>query len=261
MKIAIQLYTLRDNMSQSVEETLAAVSKMGYDGVEFAGLYGKTGEEMLALCKKYSLEPISAHISVADSEKPEVLSEYAKIGIKYAVIPGTAKPDEENYREKIRMVGGICDVFAKCGFIPGYHNHSYELEREFEGERYLDLLFSANPDIKTELDFCWLKFGGGEPLDYINKYAGRVDIIHTKDFVSEKYGKTSRGIDARVPLDEGLDFDQRPVGDGVIDAEVIVSAAKKVGTEWLVVELDTPQRGMTALECAARSVENLKKLI
>lgn len=261
MKIAIQLYTLRDMMKENVEETLKAVSEMGYDGVEFAGLHGKTGEEMLELCKKYSLCPISAHISVEDSEKDDLLAEYKKIGIKYAVIPGTAVPNNDTYREKIEMIGNICDKFAGYGFIPGYHNHKYELENEFEGKKYLDLLFDEKKNINSEIDFCWLKAGGCEPIEYIKKYAGRVGIIHMKDFVSREYPKTSAGVDAVVPLDDGVDFDQRPVGDGVIDAKAIVDAAKTVGTEWLVVELDNPQRGKTMLECAERSVNNLKNLI
>ena len=41
LPIAIQLFSVRDTMSEDVQGTLTALKEMGYDGVEFAGLYGK----------------------------------------------------------------------------------------------------------------------------------------------------------------------------------------------------------------------------
>ena len=46
--VAIQLYSLRDEMKNDVVATLKRVKALGYDGVEFAGLWGKTPEEMAA---------------------------------------------------------------------------------------------------------------------------------------------------------------------------------------------------------------------
>ena len=43
MKLAVQLYSLRVFAEKNgAEETLKLVSEAGYDGVEFAGFYGKT---------------------------------------------------------------------------------------------------------------------------------------------------------------------------------------------------------------------------
>ena len=38
--IALQLYSVRDDIAADFEGTLKKVKAMGYDGVEFAGLYG-----------------------------------------------------------------------------------------------------------------------------------------------------------------------------------------------------------------------------
>ena len=47
MKLAVQLYSLRVFAEKNgAEETLKLVSEAGYDGVEFAGFYGKTPAEM-----------------------------------------------------------------------------------------------------------------------------------------------------------------------------------------------------------------------
>ena len=82
MKIGVQLYSVRTDLDQDFEGTLKAVSELGYDGVEFAGLCGKTPTEVAELCKKYNLEPISAHVPFVtlngDTEK--VMADYAAIG-------------------------------------------------------------------------------------------------------------------------------------------------------------------------------------
>ena len=38
-----------------LNSTLKKVKEMGYDGVEFAGLFDKSAEEVKALCEKYGL--------------------------------------------------------------------------------------------------------------------------------------------------------------------------------------------------------------
>ena len=62
MKIGVQLYSVRTDLAEDFEGTLKQVSEMGYDGVEFASLYGKDPKEVAELCKKYNLNPISAHV-------------------------------------------------------------------------------------------------------------------------------------------------------------------------------------------------------
>ena len=66
MKTALQLYSVRDEVEKDFEGTLKAVSEFGYDGVEFAGLYGKTPEDVRKLCEKYGLVPVSAHVGIGE---------------------------------------------------------------------------------------------------------------------------------------------------------------------------------------------------
>lgn len=44
--IALQLYSVRDDMEADFVGTLKKVKKFGYDGVEFAGLFNYTAEEV-----------------------------------------------------------------------------------------------------------------------------------------------------------------------------------------------------------------------
>lgn len=86
MKYGVQLYSLRETAErEGAEKILQMVSEAGYDGVEFAGFYGRTPEEMKELLKKYKLVGISAHI------RPEAVEENLPyidaLGIKYVFIP------------------------------------------------------------------------------------------------------------------------------------------------------------------------------
>ena len=86
MKFGVQLYSLREMAErEGAEAVLKAVSEAGYDGVEFAGFYGKTPEEMKALLEKYKLIPVSAHIGAGAVE--ENLPYIDALGIRYVFIP------------------------------------------------------------------------------------------------------------------------------------------------------------------------------
>ena len=89
LPIGIQVYSVRNEASADLEGTLAKIRDLGYDGVEFAGLYGKSAAEVKAICEKLGLVPISAHVPFVDMLKDPagVLSQYAEIGCKYVAVP------------------------------------------------------------------------------------------------------------------------------------------------------------------------------
>ena len=46
LPIGLQLYSVRDDMAKDFKGTLQKVKEMGYDGVEFAGMYDHTPAEI-----------------------------------------------------------------------------------------------------------------------------------------------------------------------------------------------------------------------
>ena len=91
LPVAIQVYSVREDAAKDLRATLEKIKEIGYDGVEFAGLYGNKPEDIAKMCKEIGLVPISAHVPyvemVADPEG--VLSQYKTIGCKYVAIPST----------------------------------------------------------------------------------------------------------------------------------------------------------------------------
>lgn len=60
MPVALQLYSVREAMEADFEGTLRQVKDMGYEGVEFAGLYGRTPAAVRDLLAEIGLKAVSA---------------------------------------------------------------------------------------------------------------------------------------------------------------------------------------------------------
>lgn len=265
--IALQLYSVRDTMETDFEGTLKKVKELGYDGVEFAGLYGKTAAEVKKMCDEIGLIPISAHVPYSELlNGEETFKTYAEIGCKYIVIPWIGAEylaGGEKNAEFIENVKKFGELANANGMKLCYHNHDFEFQKA-DGEYKLDRLYSdVSADLLlTQLDTCWVNVGGENPSDYIRKYSGRIEIIHLKDFVGSKsenmYGLI--GTDSKEAPSETTKFELRPVGCGVQDFPAILEACKEVGAKWVVIEQDSPSMGKTPLECAETSINYLKKI-
>ena len=263
--IAIQLYSLRDEMAADFEGTLKKVKELGYDGVEFAGLHGKSAAEVKALCEKYDLVPISAHVPIFEMYKEEdCLKTYKEIGCEFVVIPWLGaehRPGTPGFEQVIEVSKVLVERCAELGLTLCYHNHDFEFTKV--GDEYaLDMLYREVKGLNPQFDTCWVNVGGENPADYIRKYADQVEIIHLKDFV----GKRSENMYALIGVDDGEEkktsgeFELRPLGHGVQNFPEILDAARDVNAKWVVVEQDLPSMGKTPLECAEISINYLKSL-
>lgn len=265
--IAIQLYSVRDEMDADFEGTLKKVKALGYDGVEFAGLFGKSAAEIKKMCDEIGLVPISAHVPFIDMiNDPSLLNVYAEIGCKFVAIPYLTeeyRPGNEKFGEVIEGARMLGQKARELGMTLSYHNHDFEFVK-VDGEYALDILYKEVPAelLQTELDTCWVNIGGENPADYLRKYAGRADVLHLKDFVGNKSENMYAliGIDEDEKKETGGKFEFRPVGSGVQDFPAILDAAKTSGVKWVVVEQDQPSLGKTPMECAEMSINYLRSL-
>lgn len=265
--IALQLYSVRTDMEADFEGTLKKVKELGYDGVEFAGIFGKSAAEIKKICAEIGLVPISAHVPYDELLKgEETFKTYAEIGCKYIVIPwigGEYLAGGEKNAEFIENVKKFGELANANGMKLCYHNHDFEFEK-VDGEYKLDRLYNDVPAelLSTQLDTCWVNVGGENPSDYIRKYNGRIEIIHLKDFVGSKsenmYGLI--GAEGKEAPKEASKFELRPVGSGVQDFPAILEASKEVGAKWVVVEQDEPSMGKNRIECAETSINYLKSI-
>lgn len=269
LPIALQLYSVRDAAAGDLEGTLRAVHEMGYDGVETAGLYGRTADEFRALLDRYSLTPVSAHVGLGefDGDLQGVCAAYAGLGCKNVSIPhidACCLPTREKFAEFKEKLTAISEELSKYGVTLSYHNHDFEFEKA-DGKYLLDLLYEELDEkiLKTQIDVCWAAVGGVNPAEYILSYSGRCPTVHLKDFYGKKGDNMYAFIDDEKPDAAGRDseeFEFRPCGYGRQRFPVIIDAAEKAGAKWLIVEQDRPSMGKTSLECAEMSINYLKEI-
>ncbi len=271
LPVAVQLYSVRDEMEQDFYGTIKSMKELGYDGVEFAGLFGKNPAEIKAFCEEIGIVPISAHVPYYDMlENPEkVLADYAEIGCKYVAVPyltEECRPGTDGFAATVEGIRKIAQAAKELGIQLLYHNHDFEFVKI--GEEYaLDVLYSSIPAdlLQTEIDTCWVNVAGVNPAEYIEKYAGRSPVVHLKDFKKsgEKLGKLYDliGIDDEAEQEEEEDsFSFMPVGYGVQDMPSILAACENAGAKWVVVEQDSPAKGDTPMNSVKLSREYLKTL-
>ena len=265
--VALQVYSVRDDANANLYATLKEIKKMGYDGVEFAGLYGHKAEEVRDMCADIGLTPISAHVAYQDmmADPEGVLQQYAVLGCKYVAIPyltSDLRPGTDKFPEVVKNVAMLGAVAKKLGMTLLYHNHDFEFVT-LGGKYALDILYEeVSADLlQTELDMCWVNVGGENPSEYLLKYSGRSPVVHLKDFDGEKSDDMYEliGIEKKAPK-RPANFEFRPVGFGKQDFPTILKAAEKAGSYWVVVEQDNPSMGLTPMECAAKSRAYLKSI-
>ena len=267
LPVAVQVYSVRDDAKADLRGTLEKIKAMGYDGVEFAGLYGYKPEDIKAMCEEIGLVPISAHVPYLDmvADAKAVLSQYATIGCKFVAVPYLTpeyRPGTDLFPEVIENVKKIGKIAKELGMQLLYHNHDFEFIK-LDGKYALDILYDEVPAeyLQTELDMCWVNVGGEVPAEYLKKYTGRSPVVHLKDFYGEKSDDMYEliGIEKKAPK-KPSNFEFRPVGSGLQDFPAILKASEEAGATWVVVEQDNPSMGLTPMECIAKSREYLKTI-
>ncbi|UNK18867.1 sugar phosphate isomerase/epimerase [Paenibacillus sp. N3/727] len=248
MGIGLQMYTLRDETAQDFRGTLRKVAELGYEGVEFAGYGDIPAEEMKTLLQELGLKAIGSHVGLhllREDLQKEI--DYLKtIGAKYVMCPYVApeeREDAEGWKNLFAFLEEVGAEARKQGLIFGYHNHAFEFEAEVDGEFVFDAMYSTtSPDaVQVEMDVCWIQFAGQDPLAYIPKYAGRLPLLHLKDFSKDAEGNM-----------QTLELSQ-----GSVDLPAVIKAASDAGTEWLIVEQDVCQN--PPLQSVSNSLNWLKE--
>ena len=269
--IGVQLYSVRDNMAQDFYGTLKAVKEMGYDGVEFAGLYGNAPEQVKAWCEELELNPISAHVPLQDmmDNLDAVIADYKTIGCEYIAVPylpDELRPGTDQFESTVAAIKDIAQKVKDAGMQLLYHNHDFEFKTLEDGTYGLDYLYENVPAdlLQTELDLCWVKYAGEDPAEFLRKYADRSPVVHFKDYFFEG---PKEGDPYALIGDEGQEaapqtiFEFRPLGCGVQDLQSLVDAFKDAHSKWIIVEQDSPSMGLCPMKSIKKSLCNLKHVL
>jgi sugar phosphate isomerase/epimerase len=256
-KVGVQLYTVRDLMKNDFDGTIAQVAKIGYKEVEFAGYFGRTGQQVRAVCDKNGLSAVSTHVQYdeLDDKFPSVVDTSKVIGLKYIVcpwIPEELRKSPDIWKKAAEKFNRCGELSKKGGMQFAYHNHWFEFLPVDGKLPYDELLKECDANlVKMEMDLCWITAAGGDPVKYFNAYPGRFPLVHVKDL------KTLPKITSGGAQNYGDTVDLTEVGSGVIDWKRIFAQADKAGIKHYIVEHDHPK---APFESIAKSYDYLEKL-
>ena len=227
--IALQLYTVRDDLVEDPVRTIETVAEIGYQGVEGGTPTGMSNKDYLSLLNDNNLTLIGSGTSTTGlrDNLPKTVENCAELGINTLMcgIGGELRQNDGDWKRVVAELAEGCAKASEVGLRILYHNHAFEFEDKVDGQYGLDYLFDTIPevDIQAELDTYWIKAGGEDPVAYINKYAGRLPRLHIKD---------------QAPANEECPFAE--IGHGILSWDEIFSAASLAGIEWYVVEQGGP---------------------
>jgi sugar phosphate isomerase/epimerase len=256
-KVGLQLYTVRDLMKADFDATIAKVASIGYKEVEFAGYFGRTGQQVRAVCDKNGLAPIATHVQYdeLDDKFPSVIETSKTIGLKYIVcpwIPEELRKSPDIWKKASEKFNHCGEQSKKAGLQFAYHNHWFEFLPVDGKLPYDALLKECDPNlVKMEMDLCWITAAGGDPLKYFNEYPGRFPLVHVKDL------KKLPVITAGGSQNFGDTVDLTSVGSGIIDWKRIFAQSGKAGIKHYIVEHDKPEDPYDSI---TKSYEYLNKL-
>lgn len=258
-------------MEKDMEGTLKQVADMGYECVEFAGYFGRSAEEVKAMCNKYGLEPISVHqrYSVFLDDTENSVNYLKTLGVKYSAIPWVG-PDEwtEKYDSLIEDIKKVGKILKDNGIQLMYHNHDFELTLRRNDKFVLDSIYSdvSSDLLQPELDLGWVHYAGCNPVEYIKKYGDVEEVIHLKDFECKALGagpvyalidNSGKTNEKRNKENDG--FEYRPVGHGRQDIKAIMKAAEDTKIQYVIVEQDEHPTN-PAMEDAKISIDYLRSI-
>ncbi len=220
-KLSVQLYTVRELLTEDTVGTLRRIADIGFTQVEpFAFLsFGDALRDGLA---EAGLTAPTTHQGFIGADLDEVFSAAQALGIQTVIDPYVA-PERWQTAEDVagiaEQLNEAAAVAARYGVRAGYHNHAHELESTIEGTTALQFFAGKlAPEVVLEVDTYWVAVGGHDPLTLLPALGDRVVALHIKDGPGTTETK-----------------DQVAVGQGSLPIADIIAAAPDA---LRVVELD-----------------------
>ncbi|MEP7382897.1 MAG: sugar phosphate isomerase/epimerase [Gemmatimonadota bacterium] len=200
--VGLELYSVRDAMRGDPEGTMAAVRAMGYADVEVLwsmGNFGRTARQVRAALDNTGLRATSAHISPgALLEGWDRSLEMAhEIGHQTLVVPSFSEETSRTLDDWKRWA----DRFNTAGEKARRANLWLAMHNEPEHQRPVDgripfELFVASTDpryVHIQLDVGNMVIGGGDPMNFLTRFAPRCWSFHIKDVVADRSADTELG--------------------------------------------------------------------
>ncbi|MBN3584401.1 sugar phosphate isomerase/epimerase [Algoriphagus aestuarii] len=252
-EIALQLYSLRNEMKEDPVKYHQVISDWGIKNLEGGGNYGMSDLEYEKLLSDNGLQfvGVGADYNQLTKSLTPIIQEAKRFGAKYVTCYWIPHAEGPISLEEIKVATALFNQtgkeLKKEGLTFLYHPHGYEFAPNPEGKGVVfDYMLKNAKDFAFNLDVFWIKMGGGDPLQIMKKNKGKFPMLHLKDrLIGTENTKDGHGdVESNVVL-----------GTGDVDIAAIIKEAKKQGTEYLTIE-DESSRSVSQIP---QSITFIKK--
>ncbi len=236
-QLAAQVYTIRDfiKTASAFAESMQRVRAIGYEGVQ---LDLEHHPDVPAAAIKRACDDAGLTICIShfgyelfEDELNAIIERQQIWGCNQTAIVAMPRRFHEDgadgYRRFAAEASAIGEQLAAAGITLSYHNHSFEFVR-FGEQIGLEIIFGESDPryLHAEIDTYWVQHGGADPAAWIQRVAGRMNIVHYKDM-------------AILPDGQQIFAE---VGAGNLNWSAIVDATIATAVPWIVIEQDRCRR-------------------
>lgn len=275
-QIGVQMMMLKDHVAENgVYDTMKSLYDLGYQAVEVSQI--PMTEENVQELKRASedfnikIAALSAAVEpmlpgmpgetlAADFDKivqdcKTLNCEYLRIGM----MPLASMESKEKIMNFIEKAEHYAAQLEAHNIKLYYHTHHIEFQK-FDGKYLLDLIKENTEKLGFELDVHWIQRAGEDPVEIIRQYAGRISLLHLKDYrIGSLDSSALDGGDIQAffqAFTNLIEFAE--LGTGNLDLPAIIEAGKEAGVEYFLVEQDDTY-GVNPLQSLEISAEYLKR--
>ena len=277
-KIGVQMMMLKGKVEElGVYETMRKIKELDFHAVEVSQI-PMTAENVAELKRasqdfdieiaalSAALEPMlpgmAGETLTDDFEK--VVNDCKTLDcsfLRIGMLPFTTIGDKDKILSFVKKADEAAERLAEHKIELYYHNHHIEFQK-YDGEYLLDIIKDNTRRIGFELDVHWIQRGGLDPVAVINKFEGRIALIHLKDYRIGQLDMSGFKND----FDQDKFFQAfnnviqfAELGEGSLDLKAIIEAGLNSGSQYFLIEQDDLY-GRDPFDCLKTSADHLRSL-
>ena len=276
-KIGVQMMMLKGKVEElGAYETMRRLNELGYHAVEVSQIpmtpenvselkRASTDFDIKIAAMSAALEPMlpGASGETLTNDFDKIVNDCKTLDcdfLRIGMMPLHRMGDKDQIMEFIGKAEEMANRLAVKGIELYYHTHHIEFQK-FDGVYLLDMIKNNTSKLGFELDVHWIQRAGVNPVEFVKQYAGRVALLHLKDYRigqldmnSLDGGNMGKFMHAFTNI---IEFAE--VGEGNLDMKAIIEAGLESGAQYFLVEQDDVY-GRDPFDCLQTSAENLRKL-
>lgn len=275
--IGVMMTTVSDKIAElGIYETIKRCAQLGYRCVEL-GQIPMTEENITAIkraCAEFDIKLAALSTclepTVPEFEEECLAHDFDKIVdycdqldchiLRMGMMPTAYMGSREKTLAFARTADEIARRLKEKGIDLYFHNHHIDFVK-YDGEYLLDIVKENTKYLGFELDIHWIQAGGENPVEVIKRYAGRIRLLHLKDYKAIPVQMPEPFDWMKLWESFGLNYVIRyaEIGEGNLPIEKCIEAGLQGGSEYFLIEQDTTY-GRDTFESLRISRDNLKKM-